>query len=166
MENVEAGDFHVPAGTGEKLWVADELMTFVVSGGDTDGRYAVTDSTVPPGGEAPPHVHHREDEALWVLEGEVEVTVGDATVTAGPGSFVRLPRGVPHAYANTAPAPVRFLTLMVPAGLEGFFREVGKPATDPSPDPSSPPPFGEDDLEKLLSVAPRYGVEILPPPQA
>lgn len=162
MGDTGAGIVHVPPGAGKRLWVAEELMTFVVSGGDTGGRYALTDSTVPPGGEAPNHVHRREDEAFWVLEGEIEVTVGEDTVTAGPGSFVGLPKGIPHAYVNAGPAPARFLTLMVPAGLEGFFEEVGKPATDPS----SPPPFAEEDVEKLLMVAPKYGVEILPPPEA
>ncbi|QIN82176.1 cupin domain-containing protein [Rubrobacter tropicus] len=158
MGRRDHGVVHVAPGEGKKLWIVDELMTFVVSGGETRGTYALTDSTVPPGGEAPPHVHHREDEAFWMLEGELEVTVGDDTVTASPGSFVRLPRDVPHSYINAASAPARFLTLMVPAGLEGLFEEVGKPATNPA----SPPPFGEEDVEKLLTVAPGYGVEILP----
>ena len=162
MENGDAGMIHVPPGAGKRVWVAEELMTFVVSGGDTDGRYALTDSTVPPGGESPNHVHYREDEAFWVLEGEIEVTVGGETITARPGSFVRLPRNIPHAYVNAGSTPVRFLTLMVPAGLEKFFEVVGKTAKDPS----SPPPFEEEDVEKLLTTATEYGVEILPPPQA
>ncbi|HSH58997.1 MAG TPA: quercetin 2,3-dioxygenase, partial [Acidimicrobiales bacterium] len=145
---------------GKKLWVADELVTVVVSGDATGGAYALTDSTVPAGGEAPPHVHHREVEALWVLEGALEIVAGGETFEASAGSFVHLPRGVPHAYRNVGTAPARFLTLMVPAGLEKFFEEVGKPGEDPS----SPPPFGEADLRRLLAAAPEYGVEILPPP--
>ena len=58
------GAAHVPAGEGKKLWVADELMTFVVSGEDTGGAYSLTDSVVPPHGGPPPHIHHREDEAF------------------------------------------------------------------------------------------------------
>jgi quercetin dioxygenase-like cupin family protein len=152
---------HVTEGEGKKPWVADELMAFKASGKDTGGAYALTDSAVPPGGGPPPHVHHREDEAFWVLEGELEVTVGEATFGAGAGSFVHLPKGVAHAYRNVGVAPARFLTLMVPAGLEGFFGEVGKPGGDVS----SPPPFEEEDIERLLAVAPKYGVEILPPPE-
>ena len=102
MESVDGQAVHVPPGKGKRLWVADKLMTFVVSGGETGGAYALTDSTVPPGGEAPPHVHRREDEAFWVLEGEIEVTVGDDTLTASRDSFVRLPRDVPHSYVNAA----------------------------------------------------------------
>ena len=77
----------------------------------------------------------------------------------GPESFVHLPKGIQHAYENIGTGPARFLTLIVPAGLEKFFEEVGKPGTDLS----SPPPFEEEDLEKLLAVAPRYGAEILLP---
>lgn len=127
MEMDERGAVHVLPGEGKKLWVAEELMTFVISGEDTGGGYALTDSTVPPGGEAPPHIHHREDEAFWVLAGELEVVVGKETFGASAGSSVHLPRGVIHTYKNTGATPARFLTLMVPAGLERLFEEVGKP---------------------------------------
>jgi quercetin dioxygenase-like cupin family protein len=161
METNEKGAVHVPPGEGKKLWIADELMTFVISGEDTGGKYALTDSTVPPQGEVPPHIHHREDEAFWVLEGELEVLVGEDKIGASAGSFVHLPRGVIHTYKNVGATSARFLTLMVPAGLEKFFEEVGKPGTDLS----TPPPFGEEDVEKLLAVAPNYGAEIPPPPE-
>ena len=161
MDNGSRGVVHVAPDEGGRLWVADELMTFVASGGQTGGRYALTDSTVPPGGEAPPHIHHREDEAFRILEGELEITAGERVFVAGAGSFVHLPRGVPHAFKNVGATPARFLTLITPAGLEGFFEEVGKPAAGAS----SPPPFGEEDLDKLLATAPKYGVQILPHPE-
>ncbi len=85
--------------------------------------------------------------------------MGENTFRAGAGSFVHLPKDVQHAYQNVGTGPARFLTLIVPAGLEKFFEEVGKPGTHLS----SPPPFEEEDLEKLLAVAPRYGAEILLP---
>jgi mannose-6-phosphate isomerase-like protein (cupin superfamily) len=150
---------HLAEGEGKMLWVADELMTFKVSSEDTGGMYSLTDSLVPPQGEVPPHIHYREDEAFWVLEGELEILVGEDTFRVEAGSFVQLPKGVWHTYKNVGMRPARFLTLMVPAGVEKFFEEVGKPATDPS----SPPPFGEEDIERFLAVAPRYGVEILSP---
>jgi mannose-6-phosphate isomerase-like protein (cupin superfamily) len=152
MDTNEKGAVHVPPGEGKKLWVAEELMTFVISGEDTYGKYALTDPTVPPRGEAPPHIHHREDEAFWVLEGDLEVLVGEDKIGA---------RGVIHTYKNVCATPARFLTLMVPAGLERFFRGGGKPGTDPF----SPPPFGEKDVERLLAIAPYYGAQILPPPE-
>jgi len=96
-----------------------------------------------------------------VLEGKLEVAVGKSTFRAVPGSFVHLPRGVLHSCRNTRDGSARFLTLIIPAGLEAFSVEVDKPGTDLS----SPPPFGEEDIVGLLTVAPRYGVESPPPPE-
>jgi len=64
MEANERGATLVPPGEGKKLWVTDELVTFKAPGEDTGGAYSLTDSTVPPQGGPPPHVHHREDEAF------------------------------------------------------------------------------------------------------
>ena len=82
------------------LWVVDELMTFKASAEHTGGAYSLTDSVVHSGGGPPPHVHHREHEAFWVLEGELEVQVGENTFRANAGSFLHLPKGIPHAYEN------------------------------------------------------------------
>lgn len=125
-------------------------MTFKASGEDTGGAYSLTDSMVPPQGDPPPHIHHREDEAFRVLEGELEVLVGDNKFKAGVGSFVHLPKGVLHSYQNVGTGPARLLTLMVPAGLERFVEEVGNPGTELS----SPRPFEEGDIDKLLALAP------------
>lgn len=151
----------VPPGEGERVWVAEELVTFVVTGAHTGGAYALTDSVVPPGGAAPPHVHTREDEAFWILEGELEIVVGAEVFRAVAGSFVHLPRGVLHTYRNVGAAPARFLTLMAPAGLERFFREVGTPAAGLAEAPA----LDEGGIERLVAVAARYGVHIPPPPE-
>ena len=156
----KSGDaLHVAPEEGKTLWVADEMMTFKAVGEDTGGAYALTDSLVPPQGGPPPHIHHREDEAFWVLEGEQEILVGEDRFKAGTGSFVHLPKGVLHSYRNVGSTPARFLTLMVPAGLEKYFEEVGKPGSDIS----SPPPFEEEDIDRLLAAAPKYGAEIRVP---
>ena len=105
----EPSALHVTEGEGKKLWVADELMAFKASGKDTGGAYALTDSVVPPGGGPPPHLHHREDEAFWVLEGELEVTVGETTFRAGAGSFVHLPRTSHTPTRTSAQDPRGFL---------------------------------------------------------
>ena len=125
-------------------------MTFKASGEDTGGAYSLTDSMVPPQGDPPPHIHHREDEAFRVLEGELEVLVGENKFKAGAGSFVHLPKGVLHSYQNVGTGPARLLTLMVPAGLERFVEEVGNPGTELS----SPRPFEEGDIDKILALAP------------
>ena len=125
-------------------------MTFKASGEDTGGAYSLTDSMVPPQGDPPPRIHHREDEAFRVLEGELEVLVGDNKFKVGAGSFVHLPKGVLHSYQNVGTGPARLLTLMVPAGLERFVEEVGNPGTELS----SPRPFEEGDIDKILALAP------------
>ena len=162
MKANQPSALHVTEREGKMLWVVDELMTFKATGEDTGGAYSLTDSVVPPGGGPPPHIHHREDEAFWVLEGELEVMVGESTFKASAGSFVHLPKDIPHSYENIGLGPARFITLIVPAGLERFFEEVGKPVSDVS----SPPPFGEEDIDKLLAIAPKYGAEILLPEEA
>ena len=100
------------------------------------------------------HVTEGKGKMLWVADELM-------TFKAGAGSFVHLPKDIPHAYENVGTGPARFLTLMVPAGVEKFFEEVGKPGSDVS----SPPPFEEEDIEKFLAIAPKYGAEILPPPE-
>ena len=87
--------------------------------------------------------------------------MGEDNFRAGAGSFVHLPKDIPHTYENVGAGPARFLTMMVLAGVEKFFEEVGKPDDDVS----SPPPFEQEDIERFLAVAPKYGAEILPHPE-
>lgn len=79
----------------------------------------------PWGGGPLPHVHSREEECSYVLEGEVILWIGDTRTVARAGAFVGLPVGVPHAFKNEAEQPARLLFTVVPAGLEGFFFEAG-----------------------------------------
>jgi len=96
-----------------------------------------------------------------VLEGKLEFRLGRHTLRATNGSVIYVPRDVLHTFKNVGTTPSRMLVLVTPAGLERFFEEAGEPATDPS----SPPPFGQVEIEKLLAVAPKYGQEIPPPPE-
>ena len=74
--------------------------------------------------DTPLHLHEREDELFYVLDGEHEFRVGDAVFPAGPGAVVFGPRGVPHAHRRLVPRVGSFLTMCSPPGLEGFFREL------------------------------------------
>ena len=85
---------------------------------------------VPPPLDTPSHVHANEDELFVVLEGEHEFTVGDTVFDAGPGAVVFAPRGVPHSHRRVVPRTGRFLTLVSPAGFEGFFRELSEAERD------------------------------------
>jgi quercetin dioxygenase-like cupin family protein len=147
------------AGEGKAYWVVGDLYTILASGEDTGGAYALIHALVPPGGGPPPHIHRREDEAFYVLEGELAFQADGRSFTATAGSWVTLARGSLHAFRNTGTAPARALIVVTPAGLERYFAEVGQEATEGS----SPPPFTPADLERLLAVAPKYGMEIRPP---
>ena len=74
---------HVAPGEGKALWVAGDLVTLKVVGEDTSGSFILGEEVTPPGGGPPPHVHRREDETFFVLEGEYEFLVGGRTVRAG-----------------------------------------------------------------------------------
>lgn len=149
---------HVAPGEGKALWVAGDLVTFKVVAEGTSGAYSLFEVGTNPGGGPPPHIHRHEDEIFCVLEGEHEVSIGGRTIRAGAGSVVYGPRNVPHAYKNVGATPGRILGFVAPAGIEKFFEEVGEEATDKS----FPPPFGQEEIERLLAAAPKYGIEIPP----
>ena len=136
-------------------------LVFKVTGEDTGGAFALVEAVVPPGGGPPPHVHSREDEAFYVLEGELTFHADGRDFTAGPGAWITLAKGSLHHFLNRSPDPARMLILVTPAGLEQYFLEVGREAADGE---TSLPPTPED-IDRLLEAAPRYGLDIrLPAP--
>jgi len=147
-----------PAGSGRTHWIVGNLMTCKVTGAETGGGYSLWESVVPAGVGTPPHIHHNEDEAFYILEGEIEFTSGDETLTLSAGASLHAPRDIVHSYR--AITPVRMLVMAIPAGLENFFFEAGREVTPDSPAPAEPTP---EDFEKLLATAPKYGLEIFPP---
>jgi quercetin dioxygenase-like cupin family protein len=98
---------HLAAGQGEAIWFMDTLMTVKASGRDINDALSVVEALCPAGFGPPPHLHHHDDEAFYVLEGQMTVTCGEQTWTAAPGSFVLLPRGIPHAFTVAAAGPCR-----------------------------------------------------------
>jgi quercetin dioxygenase-like cupin family protein len=138
-----------------------DVYRFLATGEDTGGKYALFEAIVSPGGGPPPHLHRREEEGFYVLEGEVTFTVNGERFVAAAGSFANMPVGTPHAFKNESGLPARMLICLAPAGLERMFAEVGVPLAAGAT--TAPPPTGEE-IEKLLAVAPRYGVEIRLPP--
>src|SRR5512144_2859751 len=91
---------HRPAGTGATYLGPGDVYRFLVTGAETGGAYFAMEAIVPPGGGPPPHIHAREDETFYVLEGRVDFRLGDERVTAGPGDFVNVPRGRVHNFHN------------------------------------------------------------------
>jgi len=144
-------------GEGEARWWFGALVEIKLTAEDTDGQLALVEITEPPGAEAPLHVHHREDEGFWVLDGAVTFEAGDSTVEASTGDFVFGPRDVPHRYA-VGDAGCRMLFILTPAGFEGLIRELSEPAKSRS----LPPPLEEEpDVERIQGLGQAYGVEML-----
>jgi len=149
--------------------VVGDVYRFLATGEDTDGKYATWEAIVPPGGGPPPHVHSREEESFYVLEGEITFHVGvpggtgdraPRTIKAGPGVFVNMPIGTPHAFKNESDATAKMILSVAPAGLERMFFEIFQPV--PQGAVNAPPPTKEE-IEKLLKIAPNYGIEMLLP---
>src|SRR5437868_6099698 len=148
------------AGEGRAYWVVGDLYTILAPGEDTGGAYALIHAEVPPGGGPPPHVHRREDEAFYVLEGELAFHADAHDIRATAGTWITLARGSLHTFRNTGTTTARVLIVVTPSGLERFFAEVGQEVADRS---AAPPPMTPADIEKLLAAAPRYGLEIPSP---
>ena len=128
-------------------------------GRQTGGVYTLHEIRVSPNNGPPPHIHSREDESFFVLEGEVDFQVGDEKITAQPGTFIQGPRGIAHSFKNNTQLPARMLVLITPAGFENFVNEFAQPVAS-FDSPAIPP--GKDEIDKLLAAAPKYGLQILP----
>jgi mannose-6-phosphate isomerase-like protein (cupin superfamily) len=150
VENLERGATQVAPSEGETLWVLGDLYKFLLASEDTDGAFSLFETTATAGLPGPPpYIHHREAEALYVLEGELELDVEGSISTAGAGSFVTSPTGTLHTWRNAGTMHARILGMVAPAGFEAFFEEVGEPAKDLSSPPAGPP-----DVEKVRAIAP------------
>jgi quercetin dioxygenase-like cupin family protein len=151
---------YVPAESGAVYWGPGSRMTFLITGKETAGAFFLAEMSVPPGGGPPPHIHSREDESFRILDGTLTIQVGGDTITSSPGDLAFLPRGIVHSFKNTGDVTAKALVLITPAGLENYFAEVFDPALDRS---SVPPPPSKAMLERAMSAAPRYGLQLLPP---
>jgi quercetin dioxygenase-like cupin family protein len=145
---------------GEAFWMLGMLQTIRIGRDDTGGRYGLLEILVPEGVGSPWHVHPEEDEWFYVLEGEMTFWVADTCMSLKAGSFAFGPKGVPHTfYANAGGA--KALVGFAPMQFEGFLREVGEPA----PQRVLPPPLdGPPDVERLIAIGKKNGLEIIGPP--
>ena len=147
-------------GEGEALWFLGVLATIKASAETTDGVVAVIEHLAPQGSGSPLHVHSREDEWFYVIEGELTLWVGGETIVAPAGSFVFGPKGIPHTFMVSS-AEARFLLVAQPAGFEKFMRAAGEPAARLEIPPAATEP---PDVAALSAAAAEYGIEITGPP--
>ena len=117
---------------GDSFWVLGGHYRFKLSPGETMGAIAVVEIIAFPQNGPPPHIHHREDESFYVLEGAFSVLVGERPFEAGAGAFVHIPKGTLHTYKNTGTAPGRLLVILAPGGFENLWREIGERAQQDS----------------------------------
>jgi quercetin dioxygenase-like cupin family protein len=145
---------------GEAFWLLGMLQTIKIGKEDSAGRYGLIEIVVPAGIGSPWHIHPEEDEWFYVLEGEITFWVADTELSLKAGSFAFGPKGVPHTfYAGAGGA--RALVGFAPMQFEGFLREVGEAA----PERVLPPPIeAHPDMERLIAIGKRNGLEILGPP--
>jgi quercetin dioxygenase-like cupin family protein len=145
---------------GRTIAIVGDVYRFLATGDDTNGKYALWEAIAPPGGGPPPHVHSREEEGFYILEGEIMLTVNGERVVATAGTFANMPVGTPHSFKNESDRPAKMLISVAPAGLEQMFFEVGVPLAEGAT--TALPPTKEE-IEMLLAVAPSYGIEITVP---
>jgi quercetin dioxygenase-like cupin family protein len=142
---------------GRTIAIVGDVYRFLATGDDTNGKYALWEAIVGPGGGPPPHVHSREEEGFYILEGEIAFTINGARVVATAGTFANMPVGTPHSFKNESNRPAKMLISVAPAGVEQMFFEVGVPLAEGAT--TALPPTKEE-IDKLLAISPRYGIEI------
>jgi quercetin dioxygenase-like cupin family protein len=142
---------------GRTVSLVGDVYRFLATGEDTNCNYSLIEAIVGPGGGPPPHVHSREEEGFYILEGEITFTINGERVVATAGMFANMPVGTPHSFKNESDKPAKMLVSVAPAGLEKMFMEIGVPLAEGAT--TALPPTRED-VEKLLAIAPKYGIEI------
>lgn len=122
---------------------AGDEYAFLISGSETAGHYFLMEAVVPPGGGPPPHIQTREEEGFYVLEGEVVFRADGQSWVGTPGTFLHVPRGVPHQFKNESDEPVRMLIFFAPAGIEVMMEKM---AADP---------------DHFIAIGEEYGVQFV-----
>ena len=136
------------------------LLTFRARADDTGGNFSLAECLTAPGAGSPYHTQN-DEEAFLVLEGQFEFVLNGQAVRHGPGGFVHVAPGTPHAFRNAGDAPARMLIVNLPAGPhEQFFDEVGE---DVAPGTSVFPAASAPDIPFIAAAAERHGISILPP---
>jgi quercetin dioxygenase-like cupin family protein len=145
----------VRPGEGEARWWFGQLAVVKATAADTAGAYTLVEIAVGPGYATPLHLHHREDEAFWMLDGHATFYVGEETFEASIGTYLFGPRDVPHRWV-AGPDGARMLYLFAPGGFEDLIEamSVRAEALTPPPAELAPP-------ENFVEIAARFGVELL-----
>ena len=132
------------------------LGSILLSGEDTGGAYCLLDLRVAAGKGVPRHTHTREDEALFLISGELEATVGDEIFTLKAGETLIAPRNTPHQLRNSGNVANHYLIAFSPAGFEEFLKATSVPAPDDAVAPTEPPVIA---VQNVFELAADYGIQ-------
>jgi mannose-6-phosphate isomerase-like protein (cupin superfamily) len=162
----ETGQMHalepvvVRSAEGEPRWWFGALADIKATAADTGGQMTIVEVTEHPGAEAPLHVHHRDDEGFWILEGEVTFEVGDEIIKASAGDYVFGPRDIPHRF-TVGDRGCRMLFIMVPGGMEDLIRATSEPAPTRTLPPLPEEEPSAEEIEGLKAIIREHGYELL-----
>ena len=134
------------------------LGSILLSGEDTGGAYCLLDLRVAPGKGVHRHTHTREDEALFVLSGELEATIGDKIFTVRAGETLIAPRNIPHQLRNSGNVANHYLIMFSPSGFEEFLKATSVSAPDDAVAPTEPP---EVAVRNVFELAAHYGIQFV-----
>ena len=148
---------------GKNLSVVGDTYRILITGKETDNAFSTMEFNIPPNGGPGPHSHADFYESFYVVEGEVEVKSEAGSYTAKKGSFVTIPKGgIVHDFKNKTAQNAVLLCTVIPAGLEDFFIEIGKPVA--IGEFLSPPPMDDPEaMKKMENIAAKHGQKIYPP---
>ena len=144
-----------PTARGQQRWFFGMLAEVKASAADTGGRYTLLEMTAPPGLQTPLHVHYREDEGFYVLDGTVTILVGEETVELGPGQHAFGPRDIPHRF-TVGPEGAHMIWVLTPGGFEDFVEEASVPAQALTTAPPEILPPAD-----IAEIVLRHGMELL-----
>jgi quercetin dioxygenase-like cupin family protein len=162
MDNPIVPVITVDAEAGQSLSIVGDTYRTLLGSEQTSGAFAVIDMLIPPGGGPGPHAHAGFQESYFVVEGEVVFKTKEQTYTARKGAFVSIPKGgVVHDFKNESATEAHLLCIVVPAGLDKFFQEIGQPVATGTFLP--PPPMDPAAQKKLQAIAEKYGQQVFPP---
>ena len=145
---------------GEARWWLGGLAVIKAAAADTGGQMTIVEVTEHPGTEAPLHVHYRDDEGFWILEGDATFEVGEATIEASAGDYVFGPRNIPHRY-KVGDDGCRMLFIFTPGGFEDVLRATSEPAPSRTLPPVPEHDPTPEEIEGLKAIVKEHGYELL-----
>jgi mannose-6-phosphate isomerase-like protein (cupin superfamily) len=138
----------VPPKSGRVLKLTG--VTHKLTSQQTGGGYYLFEAEFDPESGNRLHVHTYEDEVVYVVQGAIQIRLGDGGLEASQGGVAHLPKGIPHALYNPLKTPLRILALAIPGGLELFFDELEAAMGD-----------GSQDNARVEEISRKYGIEWL-----